>query len=198
MKISIVIVTGILSGLLTTLIIILFREVWSKIIHAWYLNFLYRDARIEGRWYGRCDYFDMENENGLLDVKHKENPNYYNIRLKRIGHDIRGNMICESGWEQGRTYLIKGSFRNLILTAEYEPDDSASMERASMTLMLKNNGRSLKGYVSMYMDEFDSVSPGKMIWTKEHAEGHLVAGECSIKKEKGDYSTVYQNQELNR
>jgi len=179
-----VIVAGVIAGLIATLISVLFREVWLKIVQAWYQNILYEDAKIEGQWYGKCDYFDTETEVGLLDIKHKEKPNYYNIQLKRIGHNIKGTMICERGWEEGRIYLINGTFKNLMLTATYEPNDKSSMERSSMTLMLKNNGRSLKGYVSMYMDEFDSVSPGKMIWTKEHAEGHLLAEEEPIKKEK--------------
>jgi len=164
---------SIFSGLITTFIVLFVTLFWKSVILQWYENFLYRDAKIEGRWYGKSDYFDKETDAGLLDIKHKSISNFYTIDISRTGHTINATMTCTDGWEQGRTYILQGTFKNLMLTATYDPEDKTSMERASMTLILKSNGRRFLGFVSMYMDEFDLISPGRMIWDKQGVDGHL-------------------------
>lgn len=222
------IVNGVIGGIVTSILILIFTIIWKSNITPWIENLLYRDTKIEGVWDGvlvpyiGIDEIDKrrlqvamgiierrrkqsnrdkenkdneENKNSnlvsavsidhegkeenveaelILKKESKENnkdeedelidrrffikissgvePIEIRAEFTRIGHSITGKLIEIGGASQIHTYTVKGSFKNLILTAEYENDDRTNIDRGSLSLMLRENGFKLEGFFASYAD----------------------------------------------
>lgn len=59
--------------------------------------------------------------------------------------------------------FFNGSFKNLILTGEYENQDCSHIDRGGLSLMLRGNGRILEGFFSSYVDNDHRMAPFKCI-----------------------------------
>jgi hypothetical protein len=89
------------------------------------------------------------------------------VEIKRIGHSIMGQIVEIGGASDIHTYGFTGSFKNLILTGEYENQDCAHIDRGSLSLMLRKNGRSLEGFFSSYEDGEHSMAPFKCVLNRQ-------------------------------
>lgn len=142
---------GIISGLLTTFIVIVIQKIWVSAVEPWYEERIYKDVKLEGVW--ECQY-------PTLNLKEK-------ITLKSVAHRVNGVVVIVQGPDQGKTYEISGSFKNLILTASYHSVDRKSLDRGTYTLMLKNNGSKLEGYSAFYEDVRHEVVSEYCVWTRK-------------------------------
>jgi hypothetical protein len=50
LELSYSLIVGVVSGVVTTILVFSFRIVWKKIIMPWYEERLYQGAKIEGVW----------------------------------------------------------------------------------------------------------------------------------------------------
>lgn len=89
------------------------------------------------------------------------------VEIKRVGHSVMGQIVEIGGASDIHTYGFKGSFKNLILTGEYENQDSAHIDRGSLSLMLRENGRSLEGFFSSYADGDHAMAPFKCVLKRQ-------------------------------
>src|SRR5271166_3798072 len=111
-------VTGIISGVIATFLIVIFAWFWRTVVEPWYENLVYKDARIEGRW-GAKGIFDFLGQ-GRLEEE-------FTWTLTRVGHSVKGIIVCVSGPDKGLTYDVVGTFRNLVLTATYTSQNPATL-----------------------------------------------------------------------
>ena len=235
------IINGVIGGIVTSILILIFSVVWRSNITPWIENILYKDTKIEGVWSGilvpfigieeidkrririafgiiekrkrrrsksspkenqdspsqkllatiRDDNEEKEVEAELI-LKEKEpsispdnskgelvdrkffikidsgtSPIEIRVEIKRTGHTISGQIVEIGGASQIHTYSITGSFKNLILTGEYENQDCAHIDRGSLSLMLRRNGRILDGFFSSYADEVHRMRPYKCILKRQ-------------------------------
>jgi hypothetical protein len=93
------------------------------------------------------------------------------MQIKRQGYTITGRSICIKGYSEGNSYNFHGTFKNLILTCTYQIDDSRGIERGATGLMLLNDGKTLKGYITFYDDKSSSTLSTVCEWTAEEAVG---------------------------
>lgn len=233
-------ITGIISGIVTALIIFIIQILWRKNLLIWIENLLYQDVKIEGEWNGfivpfiGLDELDkiqrdiawrtfkrmrrensinskprrkkrQESEqttsatiydektgkeetveaqiilnskhNGLEDSEQKErrtvvtlsaSPIVIRADLKRNGHQIKGKILEIGGASDIHTYDIQGTFKNLILTANYESTSENHIDRGALSLMLIKNGEVLEGFFSSYNDSEHRMSPMKCYLTKRN------------------------------
>jgi hypothetical protein len=152
---------GITSGLVVTLFVVVFRNLWIAVITPWIEDRVYKDAKIEGKWFGLF-------------------PNQANLRqevisLKRHGHEVSGKLICTEGGDEGEEYILKGSFRNLILTLTYESTNESSTDRGTYTLQCIRSGERLSGFLSTYNGLRDKIEPCSIVWfrTKDDLESFI-------------------------
>jgi len=145
------VILGIISGLITTFIVIVIQKLWGSVIEPWYEERIYKDAKIEGIWEGV--YPDLD----LKEI----------VTLKRNSHHIEGVIAIVEGPDQGKTYEITGTFKNLILSASYSAIDRKSLDRGAYTMMLKNNGDKLVGFSAFYEDDLNAVVSGQCTWTRK-------------------------------
>jgi hypothetical protein len=100
--------TGVVAGLVATLLTIAIRSYWISVILPWYEEHLYHGAKIEGRWVSTIRYSeDVDDWDKCL------------MDLRRNGHRVSATLQFIGGVNCGNTYDIEGEFRDLLLTATY-------------------------------------------------------------------------------
>lgn len=237
------IVNGVIAGVVTSILILIFSIVWRSNITPWIENLLYKDTKIEGVWNGvlvpfigieeidkrrvkiafgiverrrrrrkqNTDEAQREQNNGteisvsakaqdgeaerdieaeliIKDTPDSEKqdsqdelvdrkfflkigsglePIEVRVEVKRIGHSVMGQIVEIGGASDIHTYGFTGSFKNLILTGEYENEDCAHIDRGSLSLMLRKNGRSLEGFFSSYVDGDHHMAPFKCVLKRQ-------------------------------
>ncbi len=164
------IIAGLISGLIVTLFIIIFKSLWDKIIIPWFEERIYKDAYIEGTWYSLHPdeaYFRQEI-----------------FALKRTGHNIIGTMVCVEGEDKGEEYTVEGSFRNMILPLIYESSDTSKTDRGSITLKAIRNGEVLRGKISLYNNGNDDITSATIILFKNKDELEKTVKHIKQQKEK--------------
>jgi hypothetical protein len=144
-------IAGIVSGIMASLIIFVFRIYWLRILQPWYENRLYQGAIIEGDWTTTINFPDGTT-------------NTHRISLRRVGYAVNGVVNCVSGYSEGQTYELAGTFKNLLLTGNYQVINSRSLERGTFTLMLIEGGARLRGYVAYYDNLAHSVMAAPCEW----------------------------------
>ncbi|WP_136678599.1 hypothetical protein [Neptunomonas sp. XY-337] len=162
-------VSGLISGLVVTLFVVVFRAIWHSIIVPWFEERVYKDVRIEGKWFGLYP--------TSVDLRQDV------IVLKRHGHAITGTLTCVKGSDEGDEYSLSGSFRNLVLPLIYESTDREKTDRGTITLRAINNGERLSGRIAFYHTIKDSIDSGNILWFRKREELEAVAGRIKQKKE---------------
>jgi len=106
------ILTGILSGLLTTIIYVFFYQIYEKITKPALINFLYKGVRLDGVWKGG-------RKSEVAEVKTLFN-------LKQSGFEIEGVLTAETIYidsaqkDYSNQYKIKGQIKNNVAILNYE------------------------------------------------------------------------------
>ena len=135
---------GIVSGIVTSLILLFFQKIYLKIVRPWYDERVYKDTEIEGRWkivYPEIDELTEE----VVD-------------LKRSAHDVCGALTVLKGADAGKTYSLSGEFKNSLLTINYCSTDRLALDRGAFVLQLTNNGYGFTGQCSYYHDSHSVIS----------------------------------------
>ncbi|MFQ2168449.1 hypothetical protein ACK35I_05075 [Aeromonas veronii] len=144
---------GVIAGLVTGILIWVFRSIWLNILSHIVEDILYRGVRIDGQWLA-----ELEGVESL----HKEE-----IIIKQYGCRVSGTLKSIEGQDQGSSYVFSGVFKDLILTATYESTSHFSTDRGTFTLRLEDNGSYLKGYTVYLGDTNGELSDAKYIWRKK-------------------------------
>jgi len=133
---------GIISGLITTLFIVILKSIFDKILIPWYEQRIYKDIKISGNW----------------DAKYEDNDYGKEIiTITQIAHHISGTIITTTGEDKGNIYHFEGIFKNLILTASYSSINQTSIDRGTITLKIEDNGNKLVGFCSLYDDDSQNI-----------------------------------------
>lgn len=93
----------------------------------------------------------------------KFSPIEVRAQFERIGHEIKGEIVEIGGASDIHTYSVRGYFKNLILTGEYENNHSGHIDRGSLSLMLVKNGREFRGFFSSYADSSHKIVPFRCV-----------------------------------
>ena len=144
------IIAGLISGVLATLLVFVFRTVWTALVIPWFEERIYKDVRIEGKWYSLYP----TTSDSRQEV----------ISLERHGHAITGIIICTVGSDTGEKYHVAGSFRNMLLPLTYESADSSKTDRGTITLKSVHNGERLAGKLAFYNTIEDSIETTNIVW----------------------------------
>lgn len=235
------IVNGVIGGVVTSFLILVFSIVWKSNITPWVENLLYRDTKIEGIWSGvlvpyiGIDEIDSRRVKvafGIIEKRRKKRAQKQSgdeaqseskdvsasvssdtgeereieaelilknkskdgsqeeiierkaflaigapigtievrVEIKRVGHSLSGEIVEIGGMSQIHTYTVKGSFKNLIVTGEYENKDCTHIDRGSLSMMLLENGKLLEGFFSSYADSEHRMAPFKCVLRRQREQ----------------------------
>src|SRR5436309_2533283 len=97
--------SGVVGGLIATLICVVFSSFWIRVLELWFEERVYKEVHIEGRW-NSTYIFDGVVRKGIWEVH-------------RIGHTVKVLVTRIEGPKAGSSWHYVGTFKNLILTATY-------------------------------------------------------------------------------
>lgn len=122
----------------------------KEYIYPWAMG-MTSDVRIDG------EYDTTFYENGKRRTE-KAKLNY----VGKFGRKLTGEIETD-----GTKYLFRGSFKNLIITAEYWNQDNAKLDRGTFTLMVTGRGSTLEGMYSWFEGNITTpIKAGKYTWKK--------------------------------
>lgn len=151
---------GVLSGVLTAVLLWLIGVLFTKVLIPWYQNFVYQGGHVDGTWAG----FYKEGD-----------PPACRVSLRQKGHKISGEILLHrqpDGEETIKAFVCRGVLkdRNLILT--YKPKDKRQLGSGAILMTLTNDGNRFEGK-SLYFGSVDNkVESLKEYWIR----GSGVAG----------------------
>lgn len=141
---------GIIAGLVTSFIVITWQQLWINVIQPWYEERIYKDTKIEGRW----------------EISYPHHGGREFADLKRTGHHVTGVITAIDGPDKGKAYEFDGTFKNLILTGSYSALQQRSLDRGTISVMLKNNGERFEGHSVFYADECHEMRSERCEWIR--------------------------------
>jgi hypothetical protein len=139
---------GVVSGLVTSAILFVFLQYWSRIIIPWFENRVYQGIRIDKKWKITAD---------------NETAAQAEATISQSAHRISGIIIWQ---EAGKTlqYKLTGEFKDLILTATYKQRNVNTLDRGTITLLCSQNGELLHGRYAWYDVTTSDIIGGKYEW----------------------------------
>jgi hypothetical protein len=159
------------AGIVTAFVIeIVIKNFWRKVVRPWYENTVYRDAQIEGRWEAKATIDGQE-------VKRV-------WKITRQGHAIKADVTSTGGYDEGETFRMTGTFKNLLLTGSYNPTDLSRTDRGTYTLQLICDGQTFKGVIAYYSRDRGIVSYGAYELTRTNSENRVVKRETRAKDDR--------------
>lgn len=150
------IIAGLVSGVLATFLVFVFRSFWVAVLTPWFEERVYKDIKIEGKWFSLYP-SDSGNRQEV-------------ISLDRRGHAITGTIVCATGGDAGEKYQVSGSFRNMLLPLAYESTDSSKSDRGTITLKSIHNGERLAGKLAFYNTLDDSITTTNIVWFRKKSD----------------------------
>lgn len=150
-EIALAVLVGVISGLLSALLVLVGAKYWKAIMIPWYEDRVYKDVMIDGKW----------------EATGKEHDETFSetLKVQQRAHHVSGEITYKNDNELIE-YQFDGEFRNLILTPRYWVKGESNLDRGTFTLMLKNNGQTLKGYYAWYLPEDNDVVSGSYEWNR--------------------------------
>jgi len=150
-QLALSLLSGVLSGIIAAFLVFVVAHYWKKIILPWCEERVYKDVKISGEWRTHG------NEGGQTFEE--------TAKVYQNAHHIWGEIFYQRE-SHLITYEFEGEFRNLILTARYSVKAQHDLDRGTFTLMLRNNGKMLKGFFAWYVDNENDVVSGKYEWVR--------------------------------
>jgi hypothetical protein len=152
------------AGIVTAFVIeVVIKNFWRKVVRPWYENTVYRDAEIEGRWEARA----------IIDGQEVKRV----WKIRRQGHEIKADVTSTGGYDEGETFRMTGTFKNLLLTGSYNPTDPSRTDRGTYTLQLVGDGQRFKGVIAYYSRKNGKVSSGAYELTRTNSESRVLRRE---------------------
>ena len=140
-------VNGIVGGLVATFLTLVIHRMWLSIVIPWYEERVYQDVHFEGAWSAREIFSDTT----------PNETDEFVMEFRRKGHRVEATSTCTAGPDRGKVYLHSGSFKNLILTLTWVPQETRSLERGTLTVKLVENGKKFEGHGVFYSPVTEKV-----------------------------------------
>lgn len=131
------ILTGIISGLLTAFLTVVFYKFYLGIVQPWYIDLIYKGVRLDGEWRGGT-HAEVSEIKTLLNLKQK-------------GSALRGSLSAETIYpanpsdNYSNNYNIEGYVRNNIVVLNYEAVSQQRTGIGVFVFKVANGGKKMKG-----------------------------------------------------
>lgn len=146
-----------LAGLATAFTLeIVIKSFWQRVARPFLEELAYKDSRIEGRWEATA----------TLDDRRVERV----WEMSQRAHQVEAMITSTGGFDKGRTFKMKGTFKNMILTGVYNPTDTSRADRGTYTFKLTKDGQCLEGHIAHYSTETERVAADRYILRRSTAE----------------------------
>ncbi len=159
---SYAILTGLMSGLLTSGLTFIFYKFYLGVLRPWYIDIQYRGIRLDGAW-----------EGGKKDAN-SEIKCVFN--LKQSGFDIEGVFTAETTYfnrtdgitNYSNQYKVKGHTKNNIVILSYEAVSQQRTGAGVFVFKITHGGKELEGQCIHSEDTSDVFHMNRFTLKKSH------------------------------
>lgn len=138
---------GVISGIVTSLLIWFFVFIYKSIISHKIKELLYRGVELEGEWYGEV-YHELTDKDGS---KTKYKRREMTLMIHQSAYQITGEFIAKnlnpSKTETISFYKFTGFIRDNCVVVNYLPKSKKSIGMGSLIFAVKDGGRTLIGNI---------------------------------------------------
>jgi len=168
MNVSTSIITGVVSGIITYLVLFCLAKVFRNLVLPWYQSLIYQGKKINGTWTG----YRAEVQNGRYIA---DDLSRSTINLKQKANKITGEILVTrqiSGKDCRKIFIIKGSFKDNVLIINLKVKDRSRMGGGTYIMCLAEDGQKMKGkhtYVSSH--DAKSIFAKDEVWIRSNQSG---------------------------
>jgi len=163
-------VVGIVTGIITTVILYTLKVLWSAKITPFLASLSYQGVEIDGHWSGENHESDSETGTSIS--------NECNLFLTQNAHSLKGTFLYKFKSDDKSFSLefeVKGYIWEGYITLNYTPKDKRVTSYATSLLKLHDGGISLVG-IWLFRDvnnETVNQSPMSLLRAKEFADNNI-------------------------
>jgi len=158
------IVWGVVAGVLTTVLLLLFSQLFQKVVLPWYQNLVYKGIDLRDKWVAQKIF-----EAGITY--------HYTLILKQSAHSLTGSMTITKmnsqagppGGHMGdyvQGFEVNGVTWEGFVTLNMTSNDRRSLSFATSLLQVRNRGNSLVGHMAYRSSVVDKVDSEDITWTR--------------------------------
>ena len=135
------VITGVVSGILTSAVLFLAARLFNVIVLPWYREIVYRGIDIGGIWENR-----MELTGAMQTMK---------INLRQKADQISGTATISKSYGSGgasseEAFTVNGNVSDRLFSATMRPTDPQRLGLAILLLEVVGDGRKMVGWTSWY------------------------------------------------
>jgi len=140
---------GIISGLISTVLIWLIVIVFKNLINPRIKELLYRGIDLEGEWHAES-FITKEINNGGIIQKKKEKVRELTLTINQNAYQLKGDIIIKNIFDNGQEdkfsfYKYNGFIKDNYIILTYLPKSKKCIGLGSLLLIVKEGGMNLKG-----------------------------------------------------
>ena len=140
------VVIGIVTGILTTVLLFLVKEFIQKVAIPWYQELIYKGVDLNGTW--------------KKEYGGEEKGTKFKLILDQSAHKLRGSLLfmqIEKGEESSHEFSVEGYLWEGYATLNFRPKNRKILSYAAALLKVCKGGSELQGYLSFRNVDKDEV-----------------------------------------
>lgn len=155
---------GIVAGVITSSLLSVIGQIFTKIVIPWFQNLVYKGVDLSGKWITQKTYPD-----GISY--------HYSLILDQNAHDLKGSMTISKIYSQLdpsdghqddylQLFIATGSTWEGFVTINLTSKDRRCLSIATSLLKIQNRGESLIGHLSYRSTHNDQVESEQIVLTR--------------------------------
>lgn len=152
------ILQGIISGLLTAILIYGLREYFNRVLIPDYRARIYKGLKVEGDW-------DVNQQGKTAEGDELTIKRTTKVRIKQKGHLLSGtarSTALNPGYiQESYEYVINGEIKDSFVTLTFKSKNPGTIAQTTLLLRVMGDGHRLAGYRVFYgllTDKIDAVA----------------------------------------
>jgi hypothetical protein len=154
-NISLNIVLGIFSGILTSALLFTLNRIFLEVVVPWYQQLIYEGVDLRDSW--------------LYDRPKGDGVGKFRLKLEQKAHNLSGQLTytsIEKDTESVISYLVSGTVWEGYVTLNLKSSDRRRIAFATTLLKVERGGQELKGWFCFRNFHTDQVSSTEILLTR--------------------------------
>ncbi len=152
------IIIGIISGILTTILIRAFLIFFKETVLPWYQIQVYRGVNISGKWQGTQE----REERGSFK---------FILKLNQKAHNLTGTFSSIDEYPDKSTgyhqFSVEGTISDGWVLLAYKENDKSSFGLGSLLLQVRNGGKELNGAIMFLKTKTATIGTDNVLTLKK-------------------------------
>lgn len=157
-------VWGIVAGILTSVVLLLFARIFKQILLPWYQDLVYKGVDLRGKW--------IAQRTGSSGITY-----HFTLLLSQSAHSVKGKMtvakinasvaqpgVQTSDYVQG--FEVAGATWEGFVTINMTSDDRRSLSFSTSLLQVRSRGQKLVGHMVYRSSSVDQVESHEISWAR--------------------------------